>query len=400
MSFALAVPVISAVAVAGVEFSNMTSVRSKLQAAADTAALSSARELRFANANASVITKVADDYARNAMVSLIGDSTGSVGSNVDRTKGTVEVTISRPYKPVVAPGMFGVPDVINVQATGRIGGGAPVCVLGLDPVLPLAIMLDANARLTAPDCVVYANSRSFSSLATLRNGVITAKVICTVGGKIGRAASFLPDVITGCPQIQDPLASRAPPPVSALCKATDLVVSATNTTLQPGTYCGGLKITAGSNVRLDPGVYIIKDGPLVVDGGSSLTGNYTGFYLTGAKAVVNFADSSIISIVAPKDGPLASFLFFEDRNAPILRLHRITSNDARVMLGTIYLPRGILHVDADKPVADRSAYTIIVARHLHLAAGPNLVMNANYANTDVPVPQGMGVVGQTSQLIK
>jgi len=217
MSFAIALPAVSAMAVVGVEYSNVTNTRAKLQAAADTAALSSARELRFANANASVITKVADDYARNAMVSLIGDSNGSVGSNVDRTKGTVEVTISRPYQPVVAPGLFGLSEVITVKATGRIGGGAPVCVLGLEPALPLAIMLDSNARLTATDCVVYANSRSFSSLATLKNGVIAAKVICTVGGKLGRAASFLPDVMTGCPQVQDPLASRAPPAVSALC---------------------------------------------------------------------------------------------------------------------------------------------------------------------------------------
>ena len=73
-----------------------------------------------------------------------------------------------------------------------------------------------------------------------------------------------------------------------------------------------------------------------------------------------------------------------------MRTYRIISDNARNLLGTIYLPAGRLVVDAKKPIADRSAYTIIVAKQVELFDGPNLYLNTNYSATDVPVPQGVG----------
>lgn len=87
---------------------------------------------------------------------------------------------------------------------------------------------------------------------------------------------------------------------------------------------------------------------------------------------------------------MAGMLFFEDRAATGNPRHRILSDDARMLLGTIYLPKGRLQIDASKPVADRSAYTVIVAQRLELYAGPNLVLNTDYGSTDIPVPQGLG----------
>jgi Flp pilus assembly protein TadG len=39
-------------------------------------------------------------------------------------------------------------------------------------------------------------------------------------------------------------------------------------------------------------------------------------------------------------------------------------------------------------VADQSAYTVIV-RRVQLKQAPNLVLNANYHQTDVPLPEGL-----------
>ncbi len=71
------------------------------------------------------------------------------------------------------------------------------------------------------------------------------------------------------------------------------------------------------------------------------------------------------------------------------RIH-IYSNNARNLLGTIYLPQGRLHVAANNPVSDQSAYTIIVARRFTLSEGPTMVLNTNYGATDIPLPQGVG----------
>ena len=59
-----------------------------------------------------------------------------------------------------------------------------------------------------------------------------------------------------------------------------------------------------------------------------------------------------------------------------------------------------LLVDANAPVADQSAYTAIKSRKLVLDAGPNLVLNSNYAMTDIPVPSGLKGVGGRIVLAK
>ena len=73
-----------------------------------------------------------------------------------------------------------------------------------------------------------------------------------------------------------------------------------------------------------------------------------------------------------------------------MRQYRISSNNAANLLGTIYLPAGRLIVDANTPVANRSAYTVIVSRQLEIDSGPNLYLNSDYSMTDVPVPAGVG----------
>jgi hypothetical protein len=70
---------------------------------------------------------------------------------------------------------------------------------------------------------------------------------------------------------------------------------------------------------------------------------------------------STIVLKAPILGDLAGLLDFEDRNSPKGQTHQILSDNARVLLGTIYLPQGQLYVDANQPIADLSDYTIMVA---------------------------------------
>ena len=137
----------------------------------------------------------------------------------------------------------------------------------------------------------------------------------------------------------------------------------------------------------------MKDGPLEVTHTSTITGENVGFYLTGDDAVFLFAGGSTVSLTAPKDGPLAGLLFFEDRSNPAGRYHEIVSENARKLVGTIYLPKGNFAVSSKKPVADQSAYTAIVANTIQLNKYPVLVLNSDYELTDVPVPSGLGTKG-------
>ena len=100
----------------------------------------------------------------------------------------------------------------------------------------------------------------------------------------------------------------------------------------------------------------------------------------------HFHPDTSIDLTAPLGGEMAGLLFMEDRGMTGLRIHLINSNDARQLIGTIYLPSSVLQVDANSPVADQSAYTAIVAMRLWLREGPTLVLNSDYSATDVPVP--------------
>jgi len=207
----------------------------------------------------------------------------------------------------------------------------------------------------------------------------------------------------------DPLAGR-PLPADGPCDYLAKIVLGGTATLYPGIYCGGLIISLGANVKMEPGVYVIKDAPFLVNGNSTLTGENVGIYLKGLASNLKFDTETTISLTAPKTGPMAGLLIIDDPSGATALLntliagkytkllsppreHLILSDNARTLLGTIYMPRGRLIIDATKPVADKSAYTVLVVQQLDLYSGPNLILNSDYGASEIPVPPGVGIYG-------
>ena len=158
-------------------------------------------------------------------------------------------------------------------------------------------------------------------------------------------------------------------------------------------------IDGSSIVTLEPGIYVIKDGEFRVGSTAELNGENVGFYLAGETTFFEFGQNTTISLTAPKDGVMAGILFFEQREKATNGVHKIRSNNARLLLGTIYLSKDLL-IDANAPVADLSAYTVLIVRSLKLFSGPNLVLNTDYGATDIPVPAGIKGIGNKVSLIK
>jgi Flp pilus assembly protein TadG len=389
MVFAVAMfPILTAVAVA-VDMSTWYAERARLQTIADGAALAAARELRIANASAQHVSRVAEGYVLGAVESK-GGARPTVAASVGPARNAVLVDVTSPVSPIFTRIMSDRLQTVTVHAEAKVSGALPVCVIGLDPRLDKTLHLDKSARLTAERCAVYSNSSSPQGLRADADATVKAGLICSAGGRFGKGTSFDPAPMTDCPVMPDPLEARQAPAVgSCPSNAAGRTVS-TNETLSPGLYCGGLHLTDGANVTLLSGVYVIANGALRVDKNARVTGRYTSFYFSGDAAVIDFRPESEISLTAMRDGNLAGLLFFEDPKAPLDRDFRVASDNARLLLGTIYLPRGNLLVDAKRPVADLSAYTVIVARRLKLSEGPNLVLNTDYSATDIPVPKGVG----------
>jgi len=386
VSFAIAAPALMIVAGMATDYAFMVRFRTELQAVADAAAIAGAREMTLAQSDPDEVDAVVESYvAVNAKNRRGGPVTTT--TQVNSKDSSVEVSLSQTWTPFMLHLLESGVTPIVVHATARTVGAEKVCVIGLDENAGDTVYLTDKATVTANNCAVYSDSVASNSLEAGSKAFLKSSLTCTAGGYVGAAGSFDPQPVTDCPKISDPLADRTAPSVGS-CDFYKLSISSKSVTLSPGVYCGGLHITKSSTVELNSGTYIIKKGALTVDGASTLTGEHVGFYLT-QNATFSFTKDSVINLSAPKDGQMAGLLFFEDRsNNPGLN-NKITSDNARYLLGTIYLSQGTLMIDSSKTVADQSAYTAIVARSLKLKAGPNLVLNSDYNATDVPVPSGL-----------
>jgi Flp pilus assembly protein TadG len=391
VGFGLAALGLITMAGVSLDYANASNQRAKLQAVADGAVMAGVRQFRLGNASESLVRETVSSFVRASAGSGIGAVT--VNAVADIKTRAVTATLSANVQTYVLHIIGKRHSAVSVMASAKLAGGAPVCVLGLDPDKSGTINLERNAVLSAPGCAIYSNSKKPDGLRSKEAGSLTASFICSAGGKVSdKAAAFAPPPRTDCPILSDPLRSRALPSVGG-CVATDMVITGTTVNLSPGTYCGGLRIRNGSRVTLTPGVYVFKGGSLEVGGASTLSGVNVGLHFSGKNAALQFDPDSSISLTAPKTGDMAGLLISEDRSNPEDQKFNILSNDARMLLGTIYLPQGRLYVGANKPVADQSAYTIVVARMFNLSEGPTMVLNTNYGATDIPVPDGVGPGG-------
>lgn len=405
LATALVLPLALMFAGAGVDFQRYNSAQSKLQEFADTLALRGARELAIAGIDPAYVRNTVLSAAQGGLADDFKVGAFSAEVVVDAQKSTVLVRLSQPApKALLLAHISPYGDDLVVDATAATRGGDNICVIALKETGD-AINAQDFAELNAADCAVLSNSDHSASIIAKDKAQLTASLFCSAGGYEGATNNFAPNApLTDCPSYPDPLASRSPPPVGG-CDHNNFEVGTVGAgaslgtaplirqTVSPGVYCGGLKIHDLAEVDFDPGVYVIKDGPLFVGKHSSLAGQNVGFYMTGADATFTFEKDAAIDLTAPKDGPLAGILFFEDRSAPPERNFSIFSEAAHTLLGTFYLPQGNLIIDTQKPVADASAYTAIVVRRLEMKGKPTLVINSDYHLTDVPVPTGVGPVG-------
>ena len=245
--------------------------------------------------------------------------------------------------------------------------------------------------------------------------------MCSAGGFVGGVANYKNVPLIDCPKFEDPLAESIKAPVIGACDYNNHLVGLINTAkekdqkkgkvklkldsngldvyeLDPGVYCGGINIGDGIHAVFNPGTYIIKDGIFDVNKRANLEGVNVTFIFSGVDAELSIGKDAYMDFTAQKTGPYAGILFMDDPSNMDGFKHDIKSNKASNLLGTFYFPKSTLTVDTNKPVADQSAYTIIVAKQIKLKGKPSLYLNSDYSATDVPVPPGVGPIGGTTYL--
>lgn len=389
MSFGLMAPALVMAVGFSLDFAGAIHQDRKLQEIADQAAIAAARELAVGRPKAAQVQAVAESYVAAALGST-GASPVAVTTSMIPDDGSITVRLQqdRDYN---FSGLFSIePPASWAEATARFVGSAKLCVVALGAANQDGLVMTKEAEIVAGGCGVYSNSEHKElSINMADHTTLTGAFTCAVGGIKQRDGAIIHgSATTDCPVFPDPLSAR-PKPVATPCKFPKrLVLTTGKYNLPAGRYCGGLEVTGNAEAILDGGEYTMQDGSLVVSGSANLVGSYSGFYFTGKNSGFQLLDNAVVELSAPKTGRMSGILFWKDPMAKVNHAYRISTNYARKLVGTIYLPGAELVVESDTSVAKNSAWTALVAESIKSTKKSKIFLNTNYDSTDVPVPKG------------
>ena len=233
--------------------------------------------------------------------------------------------------------------------------------------------------LNATKCSSY--NQSSGSVLTLNGGGLMVNSSCQPSGSQGggsavnasfidyynagsweqsnNASSSVPPTAVGAP-MADPLATLARPqpgtasPDSGGTPASPRVRNISgsgNVTLHPGTYYGGLKISASGTVFFEPGMYIFAGGGLDYSSSATIIGSNVTLFNTSDRFAArkgagdcggfSLAGSGELKLSAPTSGTYKDMLFWQDDACTVAMTH---AGKKYTTAGVIYLPKAQLTV--------------------------------------------------------
>ncbi len=255
-------------------------------------------------------------YAANQIIPPHAGAAIEIKSGVPANFGTTETTVYGTASIKRTPafvGLFGVDSLtVGVKSAATKALGTPICVLGLDPTEEATFDFNGHASLELKDCASMANSSNGAGMRQVGQPNMKAKDIGVTGGYTGTA--YEPQPTTEVAPFEDPLASLPVPPIGPCNAKSGKKITNETVTLQPGTYCGGLSLQAGSVVTLSPGIYIMYEGPLNIQAGAVVTGNEVMIAFLGKTATMYMIGNVTLTVTSPVSGPYKNIQFFGDRN--------------------------------------------------------------------------------------
>jgi len=386
--FALVVPALALLACGGIDLAAVNADRAAMQDTADATALAMAKQLGLSTAAG--IAARAQTYAAGQLGPIAANDGVTVTATIGATNNSVTVAITGHrnsfFGNLVPPGGW----QMSVQATASTLGTLPLCVLSTGTGGSNNIQVENSSVMTASNCLV----QSDQNIATDSGASLVAGLAQATGTASG---PITPAPQSGAPAIADPFASI---PLGTtllgtlLCPVTNVLANlgAGLHTISPpllgAPLCGNVTIGANTTVTLTPGVYYFENGTLNMQSNSALSGTDV-VLIFGDGASFNFQDSSLITLSGRQSGTYAGFVIMTSRTNT--NTFTISSTNAKQLEGAIYIPDATLLVTGTgNNVANQSAWTVIVAQALELQGSPNLVINANYSSSNVPVPAGSG----------
>jgi Flp pilus assembly protein TadG len=311
---AITLPLTAGAIGVAISYSTVNAVRSDMQAALDAAVLAGAVALDTIGGSDPITT--ANDVFTGNTSKFVNTEATKIAASFTATDPTVSGTASgsvvNPFGGLIGPKTI----AVNVKAAAT-KLTTPICVLGLNGLDNGSFDINGSKATFAASCAVQANTNSKSGMTSEGQPTASAKKFGVVGGHKGDA--FSPTPVDGSSQVADPYASL-PFPTPASCtgkyngngKGLDI---SNDTMLSPGTYCGGVHIYGNStHVTLQPGVYIMNDGPFWTDANSVVTGDQVLIAFTGTGAALQIWGDSNVTLTSPTSGTYMNMQFMQDPN--------------------------------------------------------------------------------------
>ncbi len=379
--FALAMPMVAILAAGGIEVSQVVGDRHRTQDVADAAAIDGAQQLSVTSVGA---TDRAIAYAKAQLADMTQYAQVTV-SSVQVDKATIKVAIDTHrmsfFGNLLPPGGF----FTHAEATAVAEGLTPLCVLVIGATGPAGdLHLTGSAKLSAPQCMVHGNDNVNADPQT----ALSAQ---TVEAGAGSTGPITPAANTGAKTIADPFTNISLLPSGPCNAETTNFVDGNNATLAKGMHCSNVTVKGGGTLTLAPGTHWFKAALNISSDGSSVDGTsgVTLVFLAGSTLQMGGKGATQnLNLKGATSGPLAGFVLATARDYGASFPY--PSDNIGNITGTIYTPATTLAVNGASMTGQSSPWTVVVAQGVTINQSSNIIVNANYAASDVPVPMGVG----------
>jgi Flp pilus assembly protein TadG len=393
VTFAVCSVVLVGAAGLAIDYSHITLTRSNLQESLDAAVLAGVAYVPDAKTSSGVkgpgISKDGRlDIARKFFDSELGSADGSIESsfafNGEVLEGSATARVKTSLMAVLGRSSS------NVAAAAKATSEpfrVPACILAMHPARKHTLELNDTLDVIAPDCNIYGNSNHPDDVVDPHQpeNFLVGKSVQAVGYGHHYLPNVKPPVEHAPELIPDPLAKLDLPSPGA-CKYSNIRISGGVTTLEPGSYCGGLSVANGAAVTLRPGLYNITGGSFVVNN-ATFKGDGVTVSLATPGMSVNWTDAKI-QITAPKSGQYAGMAVIGARDPA----NHVIDASTIDITGVVYLIGGAFKWISSGSPDVSSKWTAWIVDGFSWSGDGVINVNFDINGSDVPYPKALYVI--------
>lgn len=288
---------------------------------------------------------------------------------------------------------------VAAASTGGLRNLGTNCVIALHDTAPRAIEFMGNAN-SDIGCGVTSNSNSSEALYVGGSARLNANPAQAYGDIVvsgtGTLISALPPMPFS-PKVRDPYENRIFPTVSGACDYAGLAVGGSQTigpSVAGGSVriCGNLTVQPSGSLNLQPGVYYIDGGSILLRG--NIQGTDVTLVLTGptpdSVGTIDVRAQASVNLTAPQSGEFQSIAIYQDRIADDSGSNKLNGGSDMRIVGAVYARSKLLEYSGGSDVA---GCTVLIASQVKFIGDtfikntPSLCGTVGLSDSTLPAQQ-------------